>query len=203
MAGLQGHTYWADTATVFQTLHPHTIRFTYGFAQITLMHAVVFLSPGTPQIQVRCMFIWFFYLSSLVCFETTLSGNQYTDTVHTLNHFMQVCLSNDLYLHLIDWLIDFYPYCYICNTGLVQVYNTKFTVLSIWQLWYVVIITIIPIHVQKEKKKEFTNVKYIAICLSFEVGHESISVSSSMLHPSVIVWPRIYLTWHSQIYSML
>jgi len=25
---------------------------------------------------------------SLVCFETTLSGNQYTDTVHTMNHFM-------------------------------------------------------------------------------------------------------------------
>jgi len=51
----------------------------------------------------------------------------------------------------------------------------------------VVIITIIPIHVQKEKKKEFTNVKYvyIAICLSFEVSRESISVSSSMLHPTV------------------
>ena len=48
-----------------------------------------------------------------------------------------------------------------------------------------VIVTIIPIHIQKEKKKEFTNVKYIAICLSFEVGHESISVSRSMLHPSV------------------
>jgi len=49
----------------------------------------------------------------------------------------------------------------------------------------VVIVTIIPIHIQKEKKKEFTNVKYIAICLLFEVGRESISVSSSMLHPSV------------------
>jgi len=49
----------------------------------------------------------------------------------------------------------------------------------------VVTITIIPIHVQKEKKKEFTNVKYIAICLLFELGRESISVSSSMLHPSV------------------
>jgi len=100
MAGLQGHTCWADTATVFQTLHPHTIRFTYGFAQITLMHVVGFLSPGTPQIQVRCMFIWFFYLSLLVCFETTLPGSQYTDTVHIMNHFMQVYLSNDLYLHL-------------------------------------------------------------------------------------------------------
>jgi len=69
MAGLQGHTCWADTAAVFQTLHPHTIRFTYGFAQITLMHAVGLLSPGTPQIQVCCMFIWFFYLSSLVCLK--------------------------------------------------------------------------------------------------------------------------------------
>jgi len=49
----------------------------------------------------------------------------------------------------------------------------------------VIIITIIPIHVQKEKKKEFTNIKYIAICLSFEVCRESISVSSSMLQPSV------------------
>ena len=36
----------------------------------------------------------------------------------------------------------------------------------------------------KGKKKEFTNVEYIATCLSFEVGHESISVSCSMLHPS-------------------
>jgi len=107
MAGLQGHTCWADTATVFQTLHPHTIRFTYGSAQITLMHVVGLLSPGTPQIQVRCMFIWFFYLSSLVGFETTLSGNQYTDTVHTVNHFMHyvnpmictfICLSLCLYL---------------------------------------------------------------------------------------------------------
>jgi len=49
----------------------------------------------------------------------------------------------------------------------------------------VVIFTKIPLHVQKEKKKEFTNVKYIAICLLFEVGRESISDSSSMLHPSV------------------
>jgi len=68
MAGLQGRTCWADTAAKFQTLHPHTIRFTYGSAQITLRHAVGLLSPGTPQIQVCCMFISVFYLSSLVCF---------------------------------------------------------------------------------------------------------------------------------------
>jgi len=37
----------------------------------------------------------------------------------------------------------------------------------------------------KKKKKLFTNVKYIAICFSYEVGCESISVSSSVLHPSV------------------
>ena len=36
----------------------------------------------------------------------------------------------------------------------------------------------------KAKTKVFTNVEYIAICLSFEVCRESISVSSSMLYPS-------------------
>ena len=36
----------------------------------------------------------------------------------------------------------------------------------------------------KGKIKVFTNVEYIAICLSFEVCRESISVSSSMLYPS-------------------
>ena len=40
-------------------------------------------------------------------------------------------------------------------------------------------------HTKTKKKKEFTNIRYIAKCLSFEVGRESISVSSSMLHPSV------------------
>ena len=36
----------------------------------------------------------------------------------------------------------------------------------------------------KGKIKGFTNVEYIAICLSFEISRESISVSSSMLYPS-------------------
>ena len=36
----------------------------------------------------------------------------------------------------------------------------------------------------KGKIKVFRNLEYIAICLSFEVCRESISVSSSMLYPS-------------------
>jgi len=49
----------------------------------------------------------------------------------------------------------------------------------------VVIITIIAIHIQKEKKKEFSNIKYVAMCLKVVVDRECISVSSSTLHPSV------------------
>ena len=36
----------------------------------------------------------------------------------------------------------------------------------------------------KGKFKVFTNLEYIAMCLSFEVRRECISVSSSMLNPS-------------------